>query len=92
MACGCLSCSKGTTFFVFFSRWGGSKSPFTPEKKAAPLDPKSYMRNGFTAGFCHFLGTIKIWIKKKLFVCEKICKFFEKEKNVIKKKKTKKLF
>ena len=30
-------------------------------------EAKTYMRNGFTAGFCHFLGTIKIWIKKKNF-------------------------
>jgi hypothetical protein len=30
-------------------------------------EAKAYMRNGFTEGFCHFLGTIKIWIKKRHF-------------------------
>jgi hypothetical protein len=44
------------------------------------------MRNGFTAGFCHFLGTNKNLDKKNIFCVKKICKFFEE------KKKTKKLF
>ena len=84
---------------------------FAIKKKSDPplrtgegREAKAYMRNGFTAEFCHFLGTIwsNITVNKldpydfkegtkKLFLCGKICKFFEEKKNVIK-KKTKKLF
>ena len=40
----------------------GFETNFCHKKKSSPPTPegreaKAYMRNGFTAGFCHFLGT-----------------------------------
>jgi hypothetical protein len=50
-------------------------------------EAKAYMRNGFTARFCHFLGTIKICIKKNFFCVEKYVNSLRQKKNVIKKKR-----
>ena len=64
---------------------GVLRNNFAIKKKSVPPPPegreaKAYMRNGFTAGFCHVLGTIKIWIQKKLFLCGKKYKLFEAKK------------
>jgi hypothetical protein len=60
----------------------GFETNFCHKKQSVTLPPpegreaKAYLRNGFDAGFCHFLGTIKIWIKKNIFCVEKYVNSF----------------